>query len=784
MHHATLGLWAALSVAALAQDRAAKQPAASPVLGVVFEDRNADGVRQAEEPPVPSIRVSNGVAVTATDGEGRFAIEAPAGEGPVFLIREGTWRPTTPWFLRPAGEAPLAFGLERRAPEGDPAVLVHAAGLALADDAAAERARTVIADIAGMARRPWAVLATGFDGPGAETLRRTAELPVEGIDLRGTTRSPRYAFDTGAWLVVLLDAPSPEGLAFLEAFLAGAPEERPLAVVLGGAARRDAVPLPRDRPSLLLQGSGTLWRDPSAQATPPLLVGGADRSPRGFRVLRVAEGAIVNEVRSLGSHRRASLLWPQAGGTVPRGVLDLRAHLEDSFADPVRVTVRLRDGAGHEAQSSLARAGGTLWRATVDVTPLAPGACETVLLVEDDRGHAWETRNAFGIAPADHPPRVRTGADWPTERGDARGSSIAATALAPPLRPAWSTWLGGEPVRGSAVVASGRVVAAVRHRAGAGDLVALDAVTGALAWRASIDGGPASAPIAFGRDVLVLMDSGALRRFDVVRGATRPTKPEHVLEPPDGSALGGDATLALAGEHGLAVTDSQIASFRFGEETVRRTGFGLVRGPLNKRDDPPQPTVFGDLVALPEPPGVVVRHVSTLERAWTPAESLLGARSATFSESGALFAVVGGTLRRIDVTTGETLWESPVDLGGEAGAPVLAGDFVVVTAPDARLVAFDAKSGGTRWSWRGAAQALDAPVPGRPEGRAIGGTPVVAGHHLWFGANDGRLYAVDARSGITAWWARVGSPIAASLALSGNALFAVTRDGCLHAFAP
>ena len=39
--------------------------------GVVYEDLNENGVRDAEEPGVPDYRVSNGRDITLTDEEGR-----------------------------------------------------------------------------------------------------------------------------------------------------------------------------------------------------------------------------------------------------------------------------------------------------------------------------------------------------------------------------------------------------------------------------------------------------------------------------------------------------------------------------------------------------------------------------------------------------------------------------------------------------------------------------------------------------------------------------------------
>lgn len=73
---------------------------ASPIAvsGMVFVDRNGNGFRDAGEPGVPGVSVSDQVTVTATDGDGRFSIAAN-GYGYLFvsqpegyLVRGTYWR--------------------------------------------------------------------------------------------------------------------------------------------------------------------------------------------------------------------------------------------------------------------------------------------------------------------------------------------------------------------------------------------------------------------------------------------------------------------------------------------------------------------------------------------------------------------------------------------------------------------------------------------------------------------------------------------------------------------
>jgi hypothetical protein len=64
----------------------------SAATGVVFDDRNANGVRDAGEPGLASVAVSNGVDVTLTDANGAYSIANRPGAR-IFVIKPRGWRP-------------------------------------------------------------------------------------------------------------------------------------------------------------------------------------------------------------------------------------------------------------------------------------------------------------------------------------------------------------------------------------------------------------------------------------------------------------------------------------------------------------------------------------------------------------------------------------------------------------------------------------------------------------------------------------------------------------------
>ncbi|HKP27979.1 MAG TPA: metallophosphoesterase, partial [Gemmatimonadales bacterium] len=84
--------------------------AAVPVNGVVFVDRNGNGTRDAGEPGVAGVPVSDQVSVTATDGDGRFTLSAN-GYGYVFLTQPDGYAVRGSYWRRVDAGTEIAFPL-------------------------------------------------------------------------------------------------------------------------------------------------------------------------------------------------------------------------------------------------------------------------------------------------------------------------------------------------------------------------------------------------------------------------------------------------------------------------------------------------------------------------------------------------------------------------------------------------------------------------------------------------------------------------------------------------
>lgn len=175
-----------------------------------------------------------------------------------------------------------------------------------------------------------------------------------------------------------------------------------------------------------------------------------------------------------------------------------------------------------------------------------------------------------------------------------------------------------------------------------------------------------------------------------------------------------------------------------------------------------------------------------------------------------------GTFQALDPQTGNTIWETDVNRGGEAG-PVYRNNRVFYANPYDRpgwaVHAMNAESGDILWqtpikdvqayqhmsspavdkqyvyfAMQGRLFALnkeDGEVVWETEG--LGNTdvsPVIAGDYVYLVNNNGRLFGVESDTGNVVWHFDLGVKVSSGMALSGNTLFITARNGALYAFVP
>jgi predicted MPP superfamily phosphohydrolase len=144
------------SIVALTTAPGAARSHSAGISGVVFDDTNRNGTRDAGERGVAGVAVSNQDTVVTTDASGAFRLPGE-GTGVIFVSMPNAYRPVGPWW-RPANSAePVSFALTREQSSTE-LTFIHASDthISPASLARTQRLRALVDSI-----RPGLVLITG-----------------------------------------------------------------------------------------------------------------------------------------------------------------------------------------------------------------------------------------------------------------------------------------------------------------------------------------------------------------------------------------------------------------------------------------------------------------------------------------------------------------------------------------------------------------------------------------------------------------------------------------------
>ncbi len=135
---------------------------------------------------------------------------------------------------------------------------------------------------------------------------------------------------------------------------------------------------------------------------------------------------------------------------------------------------------------------------------------------------------------------------------------------------------------------------------------------------------------------------------------------------------------------------------------------------------------------------------------------------------GVLYAVNNnGNAFALDADTGKVLWERRIGRLNASSPAYQKGRLYIVNLVPGHVVKLDAKTGRILWKRR---------LPGRAES-----SPLVLGHSLYFGCEDGNLYSLSTRNGNVRWATPLGGPVKSAPAFRDGVLFVGDYGGYMNA---
>ncbi len=129
-----------------------------------------------------------------------------------------------------------------------------------------------------------------------------------------------------------------------------------------------------------------------------------------------------------------------------------------------------------------------------------------------------------------------------------------------------------------------------------------------------------------------------------------------------------------------------------------------------------------------------------------------------------------GKVYAFDRTTGKVQWKYSAGRGVPTDIVRLNNNLYAVTFDD-ELICLDLKTGLLKWSFR----------TGNPNDQFFNNiSPVVETNRVYFGGLDGKVYALESKSGKKLWEKDLGARISSSLVISGGSLYAGSANKRIH----
>ncbi len=794
--------------------------------GIVYEDKNRDGQVGDDEPGVPNAVVAYGHGVFGTTAaDGSFELTVIDGATGVVWVRvPDGYRPGPVYATLGAANA-IELGVRRLAtPQRGPLtfVLTSDSHVSPRQPFGADLAAT-LASATALSPLPAFVVITGDITQSDEADNydlvdeqvaglRVPYVPVPGnhdwytggamwISRQGPDN---YSFDLGNYHFVIWNMMMAE--EDIHEYLG-----KELALVDPGMtviAMSHAPPIPTIIDTLKRLGvdyvlSGHTHTNRAVDhggmielTTQPLMMGGLDQMPGGYRVVTLDGPTLRAYHRTTLDAPQLVVNAPTAAACVPRtGARVVVAAELDASIPTVTATVDCG------APITLDADGG--WSYTGVLATLAPGWHS--LQVEAVTATGGHSLRALTFEVCDEGVASVPTLEWPQTGGGPEHAAATPTSITPPLAPRWTATVGGNVVHASPVIADGAVFVTGTDLGDGttGGIVAIELATGIERWRVTTSLAVRGAPAVVGDVVAIGQLDGSVLGLDTRTGAQRwERKLGEGLQPEAASffasAAADSTSFVLGNQRNLAAIDAATGALAWTADPVPGGRYSQSLAAVaiaSATAAPPNGLVVG---AFHRDQGGITawdRATGTMRWRLNNGEDRNGIQAAPVISGDTVYLVGGkASVLAVSLAIGAVKWSRSLHPDGfewgqaSAGSPAIASNVIVVPTMLRELVALDATTGAERWRFAGqptmlrSNHYLGAGQSGFESGPVITGA---AGSELvWAADLSGRLVALDLRTGALQWETELGVPVIAGLAAAGDWLVVASYDGSVRALAP
>ncbi|MFN8008987.1 MAG: PQQ-binding-like beta-propeller repeat protein [Terriglobia bacterium] len=342
--------------------------------------------------------------------------------------------------------------------------------------------------------------------------------------------------------------------------------------------------------------------------------------------------------------------------------------------------------------------------------------------------------------------------DWPQFRGNIQLTGVAGSSVPAALKVVW-TFEAGESIESSAAIVDGVTYVGTQ----AGELIALDLISGALRWRYKTEQGIGESSPCVNTGIVYVGDLAgvlhAVQRKDGKKLWTFKTGAEIKSSPvvyKERVFIGSyDETLYCLS----SVKGQLLWKFR-------------ISGPVHCT-----PSIAEDLIFISGCDEVfrAIRIQDGKEAFQLSSGGYTGA-SPALAGKWAYYGTFNDHVLGVDRAQRKIVWqyENPDHPFPFYSSAAVMNNKVTLGGRDKMVHCIDARSGRKIWTFATKAR--------------VDSSPAISDRRVYVGSNDGRFYVLDLESGQLIWDFEAGAAISASPAIAENRVIIGSQDGRLYCF--
>lgn len=511
--------------------------------------------------------------------------------------------------------------------------------------------------------------------------------------------------------------------------------------------------------------------------SPGSVRGSYDHSPSSFRVLTCgAQGQLSSEIRYPYMNKVVTIASVDNGRPVvtPDGAVLLSVNVYSSTSSTQNVTYSCYSGGKAYKEGELKQQTDFNWNTEVKLPASLEGQIVTVKVAATFAN--GEVANEMASFRYHHTSEVsiKTGDNWTNLLQTATHVPNLKDSLHLPLQLAWIQNVGANIYFTSPLVYENAVYVASLDDNGKGraSLLCMDAETGKIRWRYPLRHSVRSSIATESGCVFAQDINGWLYAVDAQTGKLIWEKDLRMNK-------------QVPLDDGLVATNGVVYA---------GTGYSLCAFQAKSGEliwqNKDWNTTHGTSATLTVGDSIVVTHAfweathandaRTGRKLWS---SRFGFGSSMAMQDGLLYYLANNTLSIRDAQTGKIVIQKKYDFElKNLSTPCVTDQEIIFGTAENGVVAVDRSTLEIKWMFRtGRAMIYTVPTLGDPAS-PVETSPVLLGNVVYIGASDGCLYALDRKSGQLIWKHIMGAPLLGTVAISGNALFAVDFSGNVYGF--